>query len=270
MLALLTLMAGLSTAQASDEVYAVLVQRGFEPWPQAFLTETPFAVGTQGNGLLDAEGYKIRLPRSTPAKWVLVAASDKVVIVDVAPGTGPVALSTKALAGLGMGQGNAAQKMQILALRRLSASEKLARAPSTIPVPLRRPEAASVDVSRSEVMLNNPALPAPPAASPLAPSGEKVTRVRIGQDAVPFLDVTASAGKLALQVGYFSTAASAGKFADKIEALGLPSVIERVTALEGDLRWKVLAGPFSDDTTRLKAKTLGGELLRDAYSVVLE
>ena len=280
-LALLVLTLGLGTGpgRASDEVYAALVQRGFEPWPEAFLTEIPFAVGAQGEGVLEAEGYKIRLPRPTEAEWVLVAVPDKVVIVDVAGGTGPVALSAKALEGLGLGQGEAARKMQILALRRLGTSPGPASAPVTAqapraaPLPPRRPRLASTGFSETVPDFSNPA---PPVSEPQplgapAPSGDTdVTRIRIGQDVTPFLNAAASAGKLALQAGYFSTAANAGDFAEKIEALGLPSVIERTTTLDGAPRWRVLAGPFEDDAARQKAKTLGGDVLRDAYSVVLE
>lgn len=280
-LALLVLTLGLGTGpgRASDEVYAALVQRGFEPWPQAFLTEIPFVVGAAGEGVLDTGGYKIRLPRPTQAKWVLVAVPDRVVIVDVVAGTGPVALSQKALDGLGLGRGGAAQKMQILALRRLgSAPEQpgapaTARAPKEAPLPPDRPRVASASPVETVPTFSNPAPPTgepQPVGGP-APSGDTdVTRIRIGQDVAPLLNAAASAGKLALQAGYFSTPENAGDFAEKIEALGLPSVIQRTTTLDGTPRWRVLAGPFADDAARQKAKTLGGDVLRDAYSVVLE
>ena len=264
-------------SHADEQIFAALAQRGLEPWPEALLTEISFTAGLEGEGVLDAEGYKIRLPRETSAQMMIVAVPGNVVIVDVHPGVGPVALSRKALTGLGIEQGDARQPMHILALRALGSTSQLAEASATAQAPREAPlppiapgSRQPVDVFAAEPTFSNPA---PPVQEPQIPGVEPARSsdvVRLGEDVSPFLGVAATSGKLALQAGYFSNVENAGRFAEKIEALGLPSLIQRVTNADGTPRWKVLAGPFADDAARQKAKALGGDVLQDAYSITLK
>ena len=205
-LVVLVLATGASATRANEQVFAALAQRGLEPWPEAFLTEIPFTVGLEGEGLFEAEGYQIRLPRPTQAGLVLAALPGKMVIVDVAAGTGPVALSREALAALGVGQGAAPQTLQILALRPIggavaavaatgatgatqtateaSQGPPTAQAPRTAPVPPLRP-GAGVSVATAA-----PSTPAPPV--PVSSDGEDVARIEFGQDATPLVGAGAA------------------------------------------------------------------------------
>ena len=287
-LMLLALALGTQGARANEQVFAALAQRGLEPWPEAFLTEIPFTVGLQGEGLFEAEGYQIRLPRPTPAGMVLAALPGKMVIVDVAAGTGPVALSREALGVLGVGQGDAPQQMQILALRPTGAAvaavearepaepptgPPTAQAPTQAPLPPLRPGVASAGLSVAAAVVRDPTpvVEVPQTAPAPVPSEDgDVARIEIGQEVSALLGDEPPATRLALQAGYFSEVGNAERFAGQLEALQIPSILVQTTTAEGALRWKVLAGPFADDAARRAAKARGGDVLRDAYPVELE
>ena len=247
-------------AQANEEAFAALAQRGLEPWPQAFLTELPFAVGPDGSGVLEAEGYKIRLPRTTGARMLVAAVPGRVVIVDVVGETGSLALSRKALAGLGIDQGAAPRPMQLLALRSLDGAPlHTTRAPE--------PEAEPVPGS-TPLPPRRPGRGSPVSSADLAREGAVSIRL---DPAVSRLPAPADPQpRLALQAGFFSKAENAQRFARDLETAGLPAVIRRTTTADGASRWKVLAGPFADAAARRAAKARGGGLLAEAYPVVLE
>lgn len=176
---------------------------------------------------------------------MLVAIPGRVVIVDVVGVLGMVALSPKALVGLGVEQGAVPQQMQIIALRPRGSGAAVATAPAI----------------EERTTLRNPVEIAPAAES--APFQTKPVIAAVPLSPTP-------SGKLALHAGLFSSPANADRLAEKIEALGLPTIVDQTINLLGAPRWKVLTGPFADNAARQQAKVMGGALLGDAYPVVLE
>lgn len=72
---------------------------------------------------------------------------------------------------------------------------------------------------------------------------------------------------LALQAGYFANRVNAERFVEGLRKRLLPArIIERRNG-NGDLRWQILVGPFSDHSAIGQARLQGSELLEDAYVV---
>lgn len=271
--------------QASDEVYAALAQRGLTPWPEAFLAETEYAPSEDGAGVLDSSGFKVRLPRKTDARIAIVAVPGRVVIVDVLPEPGTLALSERALTGLEIDRGDRKQPLQILALRRLdqapdgrTVTAVNPESPSTA-APWQAPEPPSP--SRPDINGNAesvaPADPVPSEDTANAPPQGTFATIQIGDSVDTVMKstppesspTTGATGTLALQAGVFGNEENARRFVKSLKDIGIPSEIRGQTTSGGSRLWRVLAGPFRSEAARRTAKKRGGDLLADAYPVTM-
>ncbi len=267
-----------STAHASDEVLAALQQRGLAPWPEALLTEVPFAIGPDQAEVLETDGFKLRIPAETDAKIALIALPDRVVIVDLVAEIGPLALSPRALTALGLKAGEAPRSLQIIALRpyeespmQTASSVPTHLAPRSAPIPVsathgKLPAARSPSAGSNRSLQNPRALG---AGSTSRSAAKPVTTIQLDQQVEAVATEAPAAALLALQAGYFRSAENADRFASELDALEVPTFVRRTIGIEGEARWKVLAGPFPDEQTRNAAKARGGALLADAYPVRL-
>lgn len=80
---------------------------------------------------------------------------------------------------------------------------------------------------------------------------------------------TSVAKRLALQVGYFANEQNAVRLADKLNAQELMAqVLARLTD-DGQPRWQVIAGPFANQAELEQARSQGGGLMEEAYSIVM-
>lgn len=139
-------------ALASDELVQALARRGFVPWASDYVGEPKFQPGA--DGIILGSGFLLRLPVKAEARQFLVAAGEKVVIVDRINEVGPLGLSSEAAEGLGLPTYGATSSppvtLQIIALqRRIVATAGAARqsAPQAKAPPKPKPKPASpVDV----------------------------------------------------------------------------------------------------------------------------
>lgn len=76
--------------------------------------------------------------------------------------------------------------------------------------------------------------------------------------------------RLGLQVGLFGSESNAQRLSRQLEESDLPVVIREIINSQGELRWKVMVGPFSSEDSRRHALRVHGEkLLKGAYPIML-
>ncbi|MEM6661480.1 MAG: SPOR domain-containing protein [Pseudomonadota bacterium] len=124
------------SARADEALVRSLAERDLVVAPEVFAAETMliWRPGTPTD--LAGPDYRARLPRQEGASQVLIGGPGGAVIADLAPKTGPLAISSKVAAGLKLTPGQATA-LQVVALKPLSrlASVPVPSSPAVTPEP---------------------------------------------------------------------------------------------------------------------------------------